>query len=165
MNDGSRSSRLLGYLPLLIAVGGILVGVWQYRETKRAEFRQRFWEAQLALYQDATEAAAAIANARDLDAVADARTRFWQLYWGPLSMIEHPEVERAMIAFGAALGECERGGGACAGGAPGDSITPLRQKAYDLAHCVRASLHRTWHPVDIGDVTRCPYGPPRAALP
>jgi hypothetical protein len=73
-------------------------------------------------------------------------------------MIEHPEVERAMIAFGKALGACERGGDACVVRAPGDSVTPLRQKAYELAHCVRASLHRTWHPVDVGEVTRCPYG-------
>ncbi len=152
-----NAARLLGFVPLLVTVGGILIGLLQYRETKRAEFRQRYWEAQLALYEDATGAAAAIATARSLESVAGERARFWQLYWGPLSMIEHPEVEQAMVAFGRVLGECERDVSGCAADGPGNSITPLRQKAYELAHCVRVSLHHTWHPVDIGDVTRCPY--------
>ena len=33
---------------------------------------------------------------------------FWRLYWGPLGMVEGPEVETAMVKFGNALRAWER---------------------------------------------------------
>jgi hypothetical protein len=32
---------------------------------------------------------------------------FWRLYWGPLGMVEGPDVERAMVAFGRAINAWE----------------------------------------------------------
>jgi hypothetical protein len=148
---------MLTYIPLLLTALSIFFGATQYARTQQQEFRKRYWEAQFTLYTDAAASAAAIATARNLEDVDKERKRFWQLYWGPLSAIEHPEVESAMARYGAVLAECEGGKKeSCPSPGPGATRTPLRDASINLAHCIRASLATTWHPVDIGDVTtRC----------
>jgi hypothetical protein len=147
------------WLPALIAVIPITVAVVQYNATRQTEFRKRFWEEQLVLYKEALEAASAIAMSPDLDAAKEARGKFWHLYWGKLSMIEHKEVEQAMIAFGAALGACEAGTpDSCIGEADGSLATGLRPQAIALAHCIRFSLLETWNPAELDNSSdRCPY--------
>ncbi|MGH7391506.1 MAG: hypothetical protein ACREM3_18905 [Candidatus Rokuibacteriota bacterium] len=148
--------ELLTIIPLLFTAIGIFLGVIQYGRTQQEEFRKRYWDVQFTLYSEATEAAAAIANARQLSDVEKERRRFWQLYWGVLSAIEHPEVEAAMKRFGTVLAECEGGRkDSCPSPLPGAARSPLRSASYNLAHCVRASLARTWRPVDIGDANYC----------
>ena len=100
---------MLTYIPLLLTALSIFFGATQYARTQQQEFRKRYWEAQFTLYTDAAASAAAIATARNLEDVDKERKRFWQLYWGPLSAIEHPEVESAMARYGAVLAECEGG--------------------------------------------------------
>jgi len=133
-----------------IAVVPILVGLFQYNATRREEFRKRFWEEQIALYRDASQAASEIAMSDSLASSASARLRFWCLYWGKLSMVEHKEVERAMMAFGKQLGACEKSkSDACFGPVDGSVSTELRRRAYALAHCAGYSLTRTWNPAGI----------------
>jgi hypothetical protein len=145
--------QLLTLIPLLLTAIGIVFGVLQYARTQQEEFRKRYWEVQFKLYGEATESAAAIANARRLADVEKERRRFWQLYWGPLSAIEHREVESAMARFGAVLSKCEAGDArSCPSPLPGTTHTELRLASYYLAHCTRTSLAKTWHPVDIGDL-------------
>ena len=155
---------MLTVIPLLLTALSIFFGATQYARTQQQEFRKRYWEAQFTLYTDAAASAAAIANARDLAAVDAERKRFWQLYWGPLSAIEHPEVEAAMKRFGTVLAACEDGQkGSCPSPSPGTAFSPLRSASYNLAHCIRASLATTWRPVDIGGEARCEEtvkGPP-----
>jgi hypothetical protein len=147
---------MLTLIPLLLTAISIFFGATQYAWTQQQEFRKRYWDAQYTLYTDAAASAAAIANAAKLEDVEKERRRFWQLYWGPLSAIEHPEVEAAMYRYGTVLAACEAGTkDSCPSPSPGTSITPLRSASYNLAHCIRASLATTWRPVDIGDVDRC----------
>src|SRR4030095_11483947 len=109
MTEQKKSWNLAPLITILVASIPVTVGLTQYYITRQTEFRKRFWEEQVALYREATDAAAEIAMAPDLAAAAPARQRFWKLYWGKLSMIEHREVEQAMIAFGVALAACEKG--------------------------------------------------------
>jgi hypothetical protein len=147
---------MLTVIPLLLTALSIVFGATQYARTQQQEFRKRYWEAQFTLYTDAAASAAAIANARNLEAVEMERRRFWQLYWGPLSAIEHPEVEAAMKRYGTELAACEAGKReSCPSPLPGTALTPLRSASYNLAHCIRASLATTWRPVDIGGANRC----------
>lgn len=147
------------WLPVLIAVIPITAGIFQYYSTRQAEFREQFWKEQIALYKQAADAAAEIAMAPTLEAAAPARSTFWKLYWGELSMLEHKEVEQAMKSFGARLGQCEAGTGTpCFGEPDGSRPTELRSRSYQLAHCLRFSLLQTWNPAQLEDSRdKCPY--------
>lgn len=67
----------------------------------------------LELCTEATEITARLASSTDKDAWSNAKNRFWELYWGPLYIIEteekkrnaqkRSELERAMVAFGKIL--------------------------------------------------------------
>jgi hypothetical protein len=159
MTDQKKSWNYAPLLTIIIAAIPVTVGLTQYYITRQTEFRKRFWEEQVSLYRDATDAAAEIAMSADLTAAVAARQRFWKLYWGKLSMIEHKEVERAMIAFGTTLSECEAGKTTtCFGVTEGATPTDLRTRAYQLAHCARYSLAMTWNPAAIDDSRAiCPH--------
>ena len=161
MNDQKKSWNLAPIITLIVAAIPVTVGLTQYYITRQTEFRKRFWEEQVALYREATDAAAEIAMSADLTSATDARKRFWKLYWGKLSMIEHKEVERAMITFGTTLSDCEKGNKTtCFGPIEGEPPTDLRARAYQLAHCARYSLAVTWNPASIDDSHDvCPYAP------
>ncbi len=64
-------------------------------------------------------------------------TRFWQLYWGDLGMVEDPGVARAMIALGTII--------------PDMTSQPelARRASLNLSHCVKNSLSESWA-VDLG---------------
>jgi hypothetical protein len=152
MTEQKKSWNLAPLITILVASIPVTVGLTQYYMTRQTEFRKRFWEEQIGLYRDATDAAAEIAMASDLTSAATARQKFWKLYWGKLSMIEHKEVERAMIAFGETLSACEGGKTtSCFGVVEGATPTQLRVRAYRLAHCARYSLAMTWNPAEIDD--------------
>ena len=136
-------------VPLVIAALGFVWGVYQYfqgqkvraeqvkldqdREAvqRRIEARRPFLEKQLALYTEATHAAATIATSTDATAIATAQTRFRELYWGELALVEDSPVEQAMMAFGSGL---DRGAGQ----------SELQQLSLKLAVACRDSLAVSW---------------------
>ena len=157
MAEASRIDSGLKLLSAVLAAAAFLWGVIQYNATRRAEFRRHFWDKQFALYQEAAGSAAEIAMAPHIDSVAAARQRFWVLYWGKLSMVEHPEVERAMVEFGRKLSECESGADStCFAVLPGREQTALRVHAYNLSHCTQLSLSKTWQPLKLHSSSHCP---------
>jgi hypothetical protein len=140
----TRLENQVKLLTALVAVGTFAWAILQYGCTSRNEFRKTFWEHQFTLYQQATSAAATIATARDIHQVEAERKTFWRLYYGELSIIEHPQVKDAMIAFGKQLKEVEARDG---------DLSSLKQLSYKLARECRLSLGKTWNPVDIGDIS------------
>jgi hypothetical protein len=102
------------------------------KETKTAELtaKQGFLSKRLDFYIEASSCAGVIAGSDNETEVAAARDRFWVLFWGPMSVIEDPEVETAMVNFSEALKKHDR-----------DS---LKASAYQLAHTCRDSLKRDW---------------------
>jgi hypothetical protein len=147
--DRNQLESWVKIVSILIAVGTFLFGVVQYStnqrqrqedETKqaRSEAVQRklaaqrpYLEHQLELYIAASRSGATIASSDDEKAVRDARQRFWELYWGELSMVEDQEVESAMARFGEAL-------------SVGASRSQLEQCSLALSHALRESLARSW---------------------
>jgi hypothetical protein len=146
-------------ISLLLTAFGLLAGVWQYRHTNSQQYKKEIWSAQKKLYERAIAAASEIANGKSLESVAEPRKKFWKLYWGNLALLESPNVSTAMVKFGEILGDCEKSNDkACFRPVPGNLRTILQVAALDLAHCARASLQKTWHPVDIGKLDgQCPY--------
>ena len=78
------------------------------RASQRFEAARPFLQRQLDLCIDASDAAATLASARDVERIAVARDRFWQLYNGSLHIVEDfgPKgVAIRMDDFSVALGE------------------------------------------------------------
>ncbi|HEX4638682.1 MAG TPA: hypothetical protein VH170_04275 [Chthoniobacterales bacterium] len=140
-------------MPAVATLIAVAVALFQYRNSKKEEFRKRFWEEQYALYSKAVSAAALIATAKDFHSIAAAREEFWRLYWGALCMVEDREVEAAMVDFGEVLAEAEKAGDISDRPATGNARTKFRDAAYYLAHSMRESLSRTWQPVDLGKLS------------
>ncbi len=96
------------------------------------EAQRPFLERQLKHYFEASEAASKVANLPDGVLRAEAVQGFWQLYWGPLAVVEDSEVERAMVNFGRALqsNAADR--------------PALQHASLELAHACRGSLEKQW---------------------
>ena len=157
MTVSARTDLVLKLLSATVAASAFMFGIIQYTTTRREQFRREFWDQQFTLYQEAAGAAAEIAMAPHADSVKAARQKFWVLYWGKLSMVEHVEVERAMVAFGQKLSKCEAGEDTtCFSRLPGARRTELRELAYVVAHCAQLSLSKTWRPVEIASNRGCP---------
>ena len=139
------SETLIKWIGALVAAGGLLWGATSFlitariqAETRQLEARKPFLDRQLTLYTEATQNAAILATSNDPDAIAKARQRFWELYWGQLAMVENGGlsakeggVEAAMVAFGQCLNR----------GCPQPELQPL---ALRLAHACRDSLAVSW---------------------
>jgi hypothetical protein len=173
-----KFEKYIPVITALIAVAGFWFGVYQYfhqqkvetdrqaaeqreklenfeNELRRAndsrelELRKPFWEKQLALYFEASEAAATIATSSNPSSRQAAEAKFWNLYWGPLAIVEDagmkkPEdavIESAMVRFGWCLdgtAECNQ--------------AELKQRALSLAHKLRESVGKSWE-VKFADLT------------
>ena len=96
------------------------------------EKQRPFLERQLRHYFEASESASKVANLPDGKDRAEAMQAFWQLYWGPLAVVEDSDVERAMVNFSGALRSDES-----------DRAT-LQQRSLELAHAFRGSLEKQW---------------------
>jgi len=136
--------KTLKWIGAVVALGGLALGVANYlatvrrdAETRNLEARKQYLTRQLDLYTDATRAAAKLATARpDSAEYLAARARFWELYWGELSMVENREVEAAMKRMGDCLnGKCVE-------------CSSLARCSLDLAHACRRSLAESWNVPD-----------------
>lgn len=129
-----------------IAGIGVLVAAWwavhSYNSTAERDLRKAFWEKQIALYFEATEATSKIATLPEDDpARKTAQEKFWQLYFGPLRVVEDDkDVGNAMVSFGYCLTQ------------PGNSAPmrdctrdELQQKALTLAVRCRLSIAANWN--------------------
>ena len=131
------------------AISSFLWGVYQWREksaqdlalrsveaerlaeTRRIEATKPFLDRQLALYSEATRVASQVATLGKTDAGKKARTRFWELYWGELALVENRTVEAAMKQMGDAL-------------SAGASEHELQLASLAVAKACRESLDRSW---------------------
>jgi hypothetical protein len=114
-----------------------IVGFWEYRDTKKKEFYAEFWNKRLAIYAQASEAAAKISVADSLGDTTESRRTFWTLFYGPMSIVEDSQVKEAMQAFGTELRAVEKD----AKSMP----SQLQQPSYRLSIALRNSLAQTWN--------------------
>ena len=120
--------KVLGALSIII---GGAVGLWKYSDSVENQFRKPLWEKQIALYFDATSAAATLASSSDPQTLQDAENRFWVLYYGPLALVEDKDVESAMVRFSECLSNnCEK--------------RELKGLSLRLARACRESISESW---------------------
>ena len=127
------------WVAVILAVSGFLWGVISALQLRAIDARRPFLDLQLRLYQEASNTAAILATSTDARELQVAEHRFWQLYWGELSMVENggimPKnggVEGAMVRFGAELMNHPQ------------SKFNLQLLSLDLAHICRDSLAQSW---------------------
>jgi hypothetical protein len=114
------------------------VAALQQASQQAHERQQPFIDAQMRYYFEAAETAAQIPRSEGSARDKLAR-RFWQLYWGPMAVVEDQEVEKAMVAYGRQL-RIE----------PADSAM-LENLSLGVARACRSSLQRLWVQ-NLGDV-------------
>ena len=130
--------KLLGVLAVL---GSAWWAVFVYDRNAERELRKPLWDRQLALYFEASEVTSKIATLSDNDEKRKAVQRFWQLYYGPLRVVEdNQNVGDAMKSFGRCLAE------------PGESsprqtcdVLDLLDRSLQLADYCRRSIGETWN--------------------
>jgi hypothetical protein len=145
----SRFESGLKLLSPLLAVAAFFWGIYTYRdtaqqqlaregvearrtaETRRIEATRPYLDKQLALYTEATKVTAIIATSADSEEIEKAMTRFKELYWGELALVERNDVARAMVSFREAV-DANKGQ---------DALAPL---ALRLAHACRDELAASW---------------------
>ncbi|WP_150746919.1 hypothetical protein [Pseudomonas fluorescens] len=93
----------LKFVVVLGAVVSFFWGVLVWIETRRVESTKPFLQHQLALYIEASKAAAIIATSASEVEVDKSKTLFSRLYWGELALVENADVARAMFDFRIAL--------------------------------------------------------------
>ena len=103
-----------------VALGVAMVGLWQYQEVSRNNIANQKIERyklrmerynllvtdskeQVKTLRETSEIASTLATAQDKKVLAQARERFWQLYWGDLIGVENVELEEKMVQMGSAL--------------------------------------------------------------
>ncbi|HXG23739.1 MAG TPA: hypothetical protein VNJ09_04220 [Chthonomonadales bacterium] len=159
--------KWLGQLPALI-MAGVAIATYnstanQQREslaasaqrqresfaaTARKERQQPFLQKQLELYFEASQTTAVLATSHDKTAWAKAYNRFWELYWGNLSIVESPyrqkeerAVEQKMVDYGGILKET----GGDMSKLTEEQRNQLEQASLSLAHACRDDIQETWN--------------------
>jgi hypothetical protein len=119
------------------------------------EARKPFNDKQLAVYSDVAGVAGKLATITDLDSSEWEQnvTRFYQLFWAELSMVEDGSVKKAMEDFSTQLQEMMKDDSEYGVGA--NDFTELQQRAYRLASALRASIASSWD-VKLADLSERP---------
>jgi hypothetical protein len=128
-----ESVSITAIVAIVISVGTFAHSVVKDWASALRDTKRPFFEKQLTLYFEAAEAATTLSNHDiDSDSWRKARTRFYELYWGPLGVVEDRRVSQAMVDFRSAFESDPR---------QQQSLRPLSLR---LAHSLRASIEEHW---------------------
>jgi hypothetical protein len=108
----------------------------QARLTVSNDLRKPFFDKQFSLVFEAAEVTSALATSNNQEQWNQRRVRFWQMYWGELSVVENRELEGAMVQFGNALTGIRE---------DFDKRSELGIPAINVAHAGRNLLEETWN--------------------
>jgi hypothetical protein len=153
---GFNWDLMLKVVGTLVAVAGVVFGVYQYKQKQEetnnqiAQKKQEATEARkYQQYMKAAGIAAGFAQASTKQDAQEKRREFWEIYHGELSIVEDESVKKAMMNFGGAIREWEKyNSGDADFSAP--SMFELEEKdgkpqtfdqlAYELSQACRQSL-------------------------
>jgi hypothetical protein len=139
-------------VPLVIAIGGGLWALFVYLTQRRIEVTKPFLQKQLELYFETVQV---LGKLYTLDTNSsewkEAERRFWCLYWAELPMVEHDDVEDAMVEFGDELKQYKLKSSQ-------EERNRLMFRSFNLAHAIRRAIEGAWN-------THQKSGPPRRVDP
>jgi hypothetical protein len=127
------------YITTLSIIVGIVISVLNFKVAKEKEVQSRkieaakpFLELRQKLYFEALNKASILAS-QELhtdEEIKNAKKRFYELYWGELSLVEESSIESDMILIAKSL---ESG-----------KLEETKNATYKLAHSMRKSLIKSW---------------------
>lgn len=133
-------SAIAGIATIAISAAVFLAQRYQSIQDFERETKRPFIEQQFKLYGEAVAVASRLARAADRGQQPPPEEdlqRFWELYWGPLAMVEDSRVEAAMVVFGRSLEDYTEDTGT-------ECSRKLNQASLALAHRARQSLEEQW---------------------
>ncbi len=133
-------SAITGIATVAISAAVFLAQRYQSIQDFERETKRPFIEQQFKLYGEAVAVASRLARAAEQGQrppPEEDLQRFWELYWGPLAMVEDSRVEEAMVVFGRSLEDYD-------GGIGNKCSKMLNQASLALAHRARQSLEQQW---------------------
>ena len=130
--------KWLNVIQWAISILTVAVGIWQFSTQQRQANSTPFLQKQLELAFQSSETASILATETNMEKWEQARQRFWVLYWGPLSLVESPEVAAEMVKIGEILPKE-------AGSNPVLPMAQLRPLSYHLAKANRDLVLKSWH--------------------
>jgi len=138
-NGGKKSEAVQKWASIAIALFGVIIpaalGFWNYSVAAQRDSKKPFLDKQLSLYFEASQAASQLATLPNGKNREQASIKFWELYYGQLSLVESPDVESAMDKFGEALRRYEK---------KESGLRELQQLSLKLSHACRDSLSESW---------------------
>jgi hypothetical protein len=156
LGSGISLDTVLKIVGSLVAVAGLVFGIYQYRQQRENAERQKHEQESAQknqqkekYYDKAALVASEFARASTKQEAEDKSKQFWTLYYGELSIYEDEIVKEAMQNFGGAIKQWEKyNSGGSDFSAP--SMFELEDKegkpqtfdqlAYELTQACRASL-------------------------
>jgi hypothetical protein len=148
MNGRSESTfeMWLKAMSPLLGIAALVWGIYTYQntaelqnertaETRRVEASRPFLEKQLNLYTEVAKTASILATSDDQLDIRLATSRFYQLYYGELALVERAKVITAMVAFKSSLDLYVK---------DGKSRSDLGALALNLVHACREELAESW---------------------
>jgi hypothetical protein len=126
------------FVPWMLTLATLIAGIWQYADKQAQANREPFLLKQLDLVFEASQTVSVLSNSTDSAAWEKARVRFWELYWGPLGLVEDGAVERCMRQAGLIVPQ--------PGTNPGTlPLTKLRSVSLELSHAARDLVLESWN--------------------
>ena len=125
-------------LKTLVLLGGVVAALWAfftYTDTKEKEFYTFYWNKKLELFLETSEAASQMATTESMEEYRQARAKYWQLFFGQLSLVEGDPVKAAMQSFAPLIPSED---------APQLPLKELQQPAYQLTIALKKELLRSW---------------------
>ena len=95
----NRSEFVLRVLTLAMAAFAAIWGYFTYTDTKEKEFYTYYWNKKLSLFLETSAAASVMATTTSREEFEKARAKYWELYYGRLSLVEGVQVKNAMKSF------------------------------------------------------------------
>jgi hypothetical protein len=127
-------------LKSLTIIGVIVAALWAYHtytDTKEKEFYSTFWNAKLILFLETSAAASTMATTESIEDFDKARTKYRELFFGRLSLVEGKSTKRAMEFFFSTVPV----------GKVDQSSLPFKsmeQPAYQLTLSLKEELGHAW---------------------
>lgn len=131
----NRSELVFRILTLAMATFAAVWGYFTYTDTKEKEFYTYYWNKKLSLFLETSEAASTMATTTSFEEFEKARSKYWELFYGRLSLVEGMQVKEAMQSFAKEIPRERR---------PELPVESLQQPAYRLTLELKKELGKSW---------------------
>lgn len=128
---------------LLVAAFLAVFGIWKFLAEQSQSNKVLFLRKQLDTALEVSRIAAKLATSCDRSEWKEARKQFWEIYWGPLSLLENKKVEAAMVTFGRLIPN---------GPDVALPAIPLQSPSYQLALALREMVLQSWGIEALGEL-------------